>query len=94
MTPEEMIAAMDSVKVTEEEPEVKESESSTAITDKALIEAALADTVEELPVDDSLDGLINRVAKILQGYNGIVTDIPRSSEYWSLMNRINTLRNP
>jgi len=94
MTPEEMIAAMASAKATEEKPEVKESESSTVITDKALIEAALADTVEEFPVDNSLDGLINRVAKILQDYNGVVTDIPRSSEYWSLMNRINTLRNP
>ena len=94
MKPEEMIAAMASAKAAEEKPEVKESESSTVITDKALIEAALADTVEELPVDDSLLGLMDRASKILKEHNGVVTDIPRSSEYWSLMNRINTLRNP
>lgn len=93
-TPEEMAAAMASVLENKQEPEPKEPETSDVITDKAEIEAALADTVEELPVDDSLLDLMNRASNILKEYNGVVADIPRSSEYQSLMNRINTLRNP
>ena len=93
-TPEEMAAAMASVLKNKQELEPKEPETSDVVTDKAAIEAALADTVEELPIDDSLLGLMSRALKILQEHNGVIADIPRSSEYWSLMNRVNTLRNP
>ena len=85
-TPEELVAALAEAKASlETESEV--------VTDKVEIEAALADTVEELP-DDSLVGLMNQAGELLRKYNGVITDIPRTSEYWSLMNRINALRNP
>ena len=86
-TPEELVAALAEAKASlETESEV--------VTDKVEIEAALADTVEELPIDDSLVGLMNRAGELLRNHNGVITDIPRTSEYWSLMNRINALRNP
>ena len=81
-TPEELVA--DDVKAAPDEGAV--------LTDKAEIEAALADTVkEEL---DEMTVLRNRISQILSDHNNEVTSIPRSSEYWQLQNRYNALRNP
>ena len=86
---------MAAAKAASEEPksEVKEPEKSIIITDKAEIEAALADTVEELPKDE-LSQVHARICEILLEYGNEITSIPRSHEYWKLMNRYNGLRNP
>lgn len=91
-TPEELTAALAEVKATSDNG-VAPSEDT--VTDKDVIEAALADTVESVEEDvDEMTALQRRIANILLEYNNEVSSIPRSSEYWQLQNRYNTLRNP
>lgn len=92
-TPEEMAATLLAIKAN---AEVKDkplaNDTEAAVTDKAEIEKALADTVE--PVEDAAESVRLQIVAILNEYNNEVTNIPRSSEYWRLMNRYQSLRNP
>ena len=89
---EDIKAALAAAKA-EVKAEAKEPEKSIIITDKAEIEAALADTVEELPKDE-LSRVHARICAILLEHRNEITSIPQSHEYWKLMNRYNGLRNP
>lgn len=93
-TPEEMVASMTAAKAeleskveVKDEPK-KEEASSTVVTDKALIEAALADTVE--PTKQEL--LLAEIAKIHAQYP-TRSDIPIGHDYWGLCNQLSSLRN-
>lgn len=91
-TPEELATALANVKATSDNG-VAPSEK--IVTDKDVIEAALADMVESVEEDvDEMTALQRRIANILLEHNNEVSSIPRSSEYWQLQNRYNTLRNP
>lgn len=93
-TPEELTAALAEVKAASDK-ELEAAPSEDTVTDKTEIEAALADTVESVEEDvDEMTALQRRIANILLEYNNEVSSIPRSSEYWQLQNRYNTLRNP
>lgn len=98
-TPEEMVASMTAAKAElESKAEVKEvtvapvvePDAITVVTDKAEIEAALADTVVE-PTEMEL--VLAEIAKIHSQYNSR-SDIPVGHQYWVLCNRLNSLRNP
>lgn len=88
-TPEELTAALAEVKAASDK-ELEAAPSEDTVTDKDVIEAALADTVEEL---DEMTSVRNRLSEILLEHNNEIASIPRSSEYWRLQNRYNTLRN-
>jgi len=94
LSPEEMAAKMASVKAASDEKEEPKAEDTTdsPITDKAVIEAALADMVEEPQTEVSQ--VHARICAILAEYKNEISSIPRGHEYWSLMNRYNGLRNP
>lgn len=91
-TPEEMAATLLAIKAN---AEVKDkplaNDTNTVVTDKVEIEKALADTVE---VVDEAESVRLQIVAILNEYNNEVVNIPRSSEYWRLVNRYQFLRNP